>query len=320
MRIAQQNYEPQTATFFPLYPLLLRVGGSSEIGMALCGIVVSNVAFFCGLLALYHLTELDYDPKVASRAVWLLAFSPLAAVFSAVYTDALFGALLVIAFLCVRRGQWAGAGVFAALASLTRNSGPVIFVALLTEWLRSTRKGTASAQENITARPSLLWVFLPLAAFLAVQVYVASEVRGFSAVTGHGNYGRALTWPWMPLWHDVLALATLNDTRLTTILGVAVTIAVFVLAWKYRARQPFSYAILIVGVMMMQLTFGRTFAPYTNSSLRFMSGMFPFVQLIALSSEPLTCNRLRLVLSATIYLLLCAMISWYFGQKQFVMG
>jgi hypothetical protein len=316
MRIAQHGYEPQTATFFPLYPMLLRVGGSSEIGMALCGVVLSNVAFFCGLLALHRLTELDYDQKVATRAVWLLAFSPLAAVFSAVYTDALFGALLVFAFLCVRRERWVGAGVFAALASMTRNSGPVIVVALFIEWLRSTRHAATEGRK----RPSLLWVLLPLAAFLAVQVYVASQVRGLSAITGHGNYGRALTWPWLPLWHDVYAVATLNDTRLITILGVAVTIATFALAWKYRARQPLSYAVLIVGVMMMQLLFGRTFAPYTNSSLRFMSGMFPFVQLLALAVEPLMRNRLRLGLSATIYLLLCALISWYFGQKQFVTG
>jgi hypothetical protein len=48
--------------------------------------------------------------------------------------------------------------------------------------------------------------------------------------------------------------------------------------------------------------------------------MFPFVQLLALSAEPLTRNRRRLGLSATIYLLLCAIISWYFGQKQFVTG
>jgi hypothetical protein len=92
------------------------------------------------------------------------------------------------------------------------------------------------------------------------------------------------------------------------------------MSWRYRARQPLSYAALIVGVMMMQLTFGRTFAPYTNSSLRFMSGLFPFVQLLAIGVEPLTRNRLRLGLSAAIYLLLCALISWFFGQKQFVTG
>jgi hypothetical protein len=320
MRIAQHNYEPQTATFFPLYPILLRLGGSSEIGMAMCGIIISNLAFLCGLLALHLLTELDYNQKIASRAVWLLAFSPLAAVFSAVYTDALFGALLVIAFLCLRRSHWAGAGMFAALAALTRNSGPVIFAALFVEWLRSTRKESADAQTDVTVRPSLLWVFLPLFAFLAVQVYVASQVRGLSGITGHGSFGRALTWPWLPLWYDLHALITLRDTRLATLLGVAVTIATFVLAWQFRTRQPLSYAALIVGVMMMHLTFGRTFAPYTNSSLRFMSGMFPFVQLLAVSCELLTRSRLRIVFSATIYLLLCAIISWYFGQKQFVMG
>jgi hypothetical protein len=316
MRIAQHGYEPQTAPFFPLYPMLLRVAGGNEISMALWGVIVSNTAFFCGLAALHRLTELDYDEKVASRAVWLLAFSPLAAVFSAVYTDALFGALLVLAFLCVRRGRWAGAAVFAAFASMTRNSGPVIVLALAVEWLRSTRDAAQERQKL----PSWIWVVLPLAAFLAVQIYIASQVRGLSGITGHGNYGRALTWPWMPLWHDLSALVTLHDTRLMTIIGIVVTVAAFVLAWKYRARQPLSYAVLIIGVMMMHLTFGRTFAPYTNSSLRFMSGIFPFVQLLALGVEPLTRNRLRLGLSAGIYLLLCAIISWHFGQKQFVTG
>jgi hypothetical protein len=326
LRIARYGYEPETATFFPLYPFLLRLAGDNENSMALWGVLLSSGAFLCMLAALHQLTTLDYGEDAATSAVWLLGFWPLSAVFSAVYTDALFGALLVTAFLFARRERWAAAGIFAALAALTRNAGPVIFVALLLQWLMAVRVASSTQSdegETATARPapvSIVFVFLPLLAFLGVQFYVASQVGGLTGVTGHERFGRALMWPWLPLWRDIVNLLTLHDSRLTTLLGVAVTLGVFVLAWKHRRSQPIPYAVLMLGVMMMQLTFGRTTAPYTNSSLRFMSTSFPFVQLLGVEAAPLLKNRFRLILVTAIYLLIGAVISMYFGQRQFVMG
>ena len=350
-RIARVGYEARTAPFFPLYPWLLRVFAPNELAMALWGIAVSNVAFLVGLWFLHRLTTLDFNAGVATRAVWLLCFSPISAVLSAVYTDASFFCFLVVALWAARNKRFAVAGTSAALAALTRNSGPIIFVALLLEWFQARHMSThAMADEakndvgdnvpgdNVQSvvaardvnsvevnpvevkRRDLLWVALPLVAFAAVQVGISRQLGGaLTGITSHEKYGRALMWPWIPIWRDALNILAGRGDLVVTLLNLGATLGALVFGAVLWKRRP-GYAVLLLGIVGMQLTLGRTFAPFTNSSLRFMTTTFPFVQMLAAWSEPLTRNRLRLIVFATIYLLICALVSYDFGIKQFVTG
>ena len=133
LEIAAHGYRELTAPFFPLYPLLLKIGGHTETGRALAGVIISNLAFLLALYFLSRLTRLDYGPNAARAVVWVTAFYPTAAIFGAVYTEALFLLFIVLAFLAVRREKWAVAGFWGFLAGLTRNSGPVLFLALFLE-------------------------------------------------------------------------------------------------------------------------------------------------------------------------------------------
>src|SRR5438045_750398 len=133
--IAQHGYKPETAPFFPLYPLLLRAFASHEIIAAAWGILISNAAFLVGLCFLFDLTQRESDRRSAHLVVWILAFFPVSAIFSAVYTDAFYFACLMAGFWAARRENWLFAGVATMLAALTRNAGAVITAALLCEWL-----------------------------------------------------------------------------------------------------------------------------------------------------------------------------------------
>lgn len=340
--IARGGYTTDTIPFFPLYPLLLKLAGPNEVVMALWGVVLSNAAFFAGLVALHRLTTLDHNQRVATLAVWLLAFSPLTCVFSAVYTESVFLLLLVTSFLAARHNRWGWAGALGGLAALTRNSGPLIFVALLLEWRRARRSGTdavtqgekkeraASSRCSLTvssqrrvAASALLPCLLPLLGFLAFQGYIAARFGGLSGVTSHGAYGRAWQAPWLPLWND-FAEALAGRANPTTWLNLSVTLLVFFLLARGWKRQPLAYSALMLGIITMQLAYGRTHPVYTNSSLRFMSTTFPFVQLLALELMPLAnSKRLRpvfMLVGALLALLFCAQMSYEFGLKHFVTG
>jgi hypothetical protein len=158
LHIAANGYTLHTTPFFPLYPWLLRPFAPHEVFMAAWGVILSNACFFIALTLLYGLTQRDFDDKTARLCVWLLAFFPTTAIFSAVYTDSLYLLCLVAAFSFARRGAWWGAGAAAFFAALTRNAGPVIALALLFECFSQWRPGAAwGAHRRATIPVASFW-------------------------------------------------------------------------------------------------------------------------------------------------------------------
>jgi hypothetical protein len=135
--VARDGYDDgPKAAFFPLYPLLVRLGG----GSVAVAIAISAVAFLLALVALHALTELELGGEAARLTVLALAFSPMALFLSAVYAESLFLALTVGAVLAARCERWAWAGVLGALAALTRSTGVLIVVALVLLWWSRPRR------------------------------------------------------------------------------------------------------------------------------------------------------------------------------------
>jgi hypothetical protein len=132
IRIAQQGYSRRhAAAFWPLYPLLLRLGHwLTGLPYAAVGVILSNAAFLAALAALFALVRADYGRDVAVRTVWLAALWPLSFFFSAVYTESLFLLLSVGAIALGRSRRWTWAALAAALAALTRNSGILVVLPL----------------------------------------------------------------------------------------------------------------------------------------------------------------------------------------------
>lgn len=313
LSIAQTGYTPETTPFFPLYPLLLRCFGQNELALAAGGILLSNAAFFVGLIALYGLTKLDFNHQTAHLAVWLLAFFPTSMVFSAVYSDAVYFALLTSAFWAARCNLWSVAGIAAFLAALTRNAGLIISLALFLEWWRQSRN-------QPTPFSALKGALLPLVALVGVQWYLANQFGGLPGVETHYLYGRAWMPPWQPILHEILNIASGNGLDAVTIVNFLMTLAAFTLLWRKRRELSASYAALLIGILLMQLTLGRVTPPFTNTSARLLSTTFPFLQLLALAVLPLTTNKFRLVLASVFYLLVATLFAFLFGQKVFVCG
>lgn len=315
--IAINGYMEQTSSFFPLYPFLLKIGGEIETNAVVTGIMISNFCFLAALAVIFLLTKLDFNEKAASTTVWLLAFFPTTAFFSAAYTESLFLLLLVSSFYLARRGNWLGAGSMGLLASLTKNPGILISIALAIEYLRSIKLGGC--------RPSvkgMIGLLLPISGFLAVQAYFGAIFGSpFSGVTSQEFYYRSVTWPWEPVIKDIVGIFTLNIADSITFLPITflntlVVMLVFVFAVKYRSILRPSYAVLMLGVTLMHLTYARTIPPYTIGAVRYMSVIFPFTQLAALSAN--NFSRYIKLLAATVYLFVFATFNYFFGLKIFL--
>lgn len=192
LAIAQGGYDhsPERTTFFPLYPMLVRGVGEVVRSELIAGVVISLACFAVGLVFLYQLTALELGDERARICVMLLAFSPMAYYFSAVYTESLFLALSVGCIYQARRGRWAWAGVLGALAAASRNTGLMLVVPIALLFLygpRGDRPPPAPAVPGVLSRlrprypigRELAWVLL-------VPVGLAAYIVFLALTTGDG--------------------------------------------------------------------------------------------------------------------------------------
>ena len=146
LRIAEHGYgqaSPAGAgpAFFPLYPLLVRGLGWMLGGhYVLAGILVSLAATLVAFLLFHRLAEERLGVDGARRSLLYLALFPMTFFLLAVYSEALFLALVLAAFVLAERGRWAGAWVATGLAVVTRLTGVALVPALLVvAWRRGER-------------------------------------------------------------------------------------------------------------------------------------------------------------------------------------
>jgi len=166
--IATEGYgerEPASTAFFPLYPMLMKLGIFLGGGPALWGVLISLVSTFFALFFVYRIAEKLYDARAARAAKLCLAFFPTAFFLNAAYTEALFLALTTgTLWAALVRRDFLVAGLFGALAAATRNVGVLLLVPLFSEWARHRREvglrgvlGMALLPAGLAAYAVYLW-------------------------------------------------------------------------------------------------------------------------------------------------------------------
>lgn len=236
--------------FFPLFPVLGRLLGYVLPGGATTGlVVVSNAsALVAGFLLHRLVVHEGGSGERASTSVWLIALVPAASVLVLAYTEALFLALTIGAFLALRRGRWWVVAGLAVLAGLCRPSGALLALPVLIEAVRSVRatswadraaRAAATSAAPVGTGLYLVWVgdrfgdaLLPL----GIQSSGALRGRWVNPVTrivdaigdapAEGFLGEALHLPWIALF---LVLAVVVGRRLPAAY-TAYTAAVLLLA------------------------------------------------------------------------------------------
>jgi Mannosyltransferase (PIG-V) len=181
------SFYPHRLAFFPLYPWLIRALGFITRSDLVAGVLISLVAFAIALFVLHRLVSLDFSEEVARTTVMLVAFSPMAMFFSAVYTESLFLALSLGSIYAARREQWLVAGVFGGLAAVSRNGGIALLLPLAilymygprgsdravpTRWAAETVTGLRRLLPRYRLAPDAGWILLVPAALGAYLVYL----------------------------------------------------------------------------------------------------------------------------------------------------
>lgn len=206
IEIAQYGYggnpaerpDPGLPAFFPGFPLALRVLHVLVPNWTVAAMLISLAASGVSLVALARLAEFEGPPGAGRWAALALAISPPAVFLFAGYTESLFLAFALPAWLLARRGRWEWAVVCAAFASSVRITGLFLALALIVEFATQVWR-TRHHTGLITWRWVLLVVpFLPLAAYTLYQYARTGDPAAWLAAQQAG-WGRELVGPWQAL-------------------------------------------------------------------------------------------------------------------------
>lgn len=135
--VARHGYDDYTGlvgvfftnlAFFPLLPVVMKIGLVMGLNPFLFALVVGNLAFLGALGGLHVLTAERYGQPMAVTAVWAVALFPPAVYASMAYTEGLVMGLAVGAALLARRGAWLPASVVASVATVGRPPGILVAV------------------------------------------------------------------------------------------------------------------------------------------------------------------------------------------------
>jgi hypothetical protein len=281
VRIAEHGYDVarEAPAFFPLYPALMgalgRVFGGHYV---VAGVAVSLAAAFVAFLLLYRLAEEQLGPDGARRAVLYLAVFPMSLFLQAAYSESLFLALAIGAFVLAERGRFGSAGIACGLALLTRSAGIALLPALvLLAWpSRAALARLAVAPLMFVAYPLLLWAWVgdPWA-WLDAQERIWH--RDLSAAGPLGGIWDALT-KWHPSGTEVQHAAMVN---LESLAFLVLFVALTVVAWR-RLGAP--YGLFAALSLVLPLSVPSERWPLLSLP-RFGLVVFPFFLALAVLGE-----------------------------------
>ncbi|BBA96515.1 hypothetical protein RVR_1851 [Actinacidiphila reveromycinica] len=187
--------------FFPGFPLVLRAVHTVIGDWTAAGLTVSCAAGAVAVVALGRIAGLDRPGAAAPRrTAALFLVSPCAVFLAAGYTESLFLALALPAWLAARRAAWGRAAVLACLACAVRVSGLFLVAAIAVQLLSTVRRPR-------DLRP-LPWLALPALPPLLYSAYLHARTGDWMEWKDAEDRGWARDFhsPWTA-WHHTWAAA-----------------------------------------------------------------------------------------------------------------
>jgi hypothetical protein len=252
-------------SFFPFYPLLMRLVAWPLLGLGMApiaaavaaGLMVSLLGTLAAMIALWHLSRDLFDEESAYRAVFYMLIFPTAFFLAMVYTEGLFIGLAFWSLLLAKRGHWLWASLLAVLAAWTRAHGVALVLPLLWLWLTAVERNEGRADWAAAVKKGRWWAqgalaLLPLAAYLAWRVSPLgqgwAELQSFYFGRGVLSLQRTLTDI-----QNVYAYAQTNSQAAVyfSLEAAAILLALTAVIWLLK-RDPapalFGLAVILLSV------------------------------------------------------------------------
>ena len=172
--VGQANY-----AFFPLYPLLARLGEKITGDLFTSGLIVSNIFLLVSCIFFYKLVKLDYSNNTALRSIKYLFIFPTAFIFSGAFTESLFLALLIMCFYFAKKQQWAYVAIAGLFLALTRSLGVIAVLPLFYIYLENINFNIRKIRYDIIF---LIGLPLGLLTFMVYNYHLTGDFLAFAHI------------------------------------------------------------------------------------------------------------------------------------------
>lgn len=160
LHLSQQGYRAGQVSnhFYPLWPLLVRIGGAALGGHdLLAALLLANAMSVAGLLLFHRYVSEAHGPVLADRSLLLLLAYPGTFYLALAYSEPLFFLLVMVFFLGLRRQRYWQAGLAALFLPMSRAVGAFIALPLCCYLYRQWRSGDRFRWRDC------LWLLCPAA-------------------------------------------------------------------------------------------------------------------------------------------------------------
>jgi hypothetical protein len=188
LEMAQNGYSRAFLTVWPpLYSGLVHLVSFLGSAPLVSAIIVSNLSTIIALSLLFRVGDEEY-PGSGSQIVKCLVFFPTAFFLVAAYSESLFLCFTMASLWMAHKGRQKWAGLWAALAVLTRLQGALLVIPLLYEGFLHSRQMLRSGNRKVE-----VWHIVEICLFSALPVVIAV---GYAVYV---RYGIGAPWPWQTL-------------------------------------------------------------------------------------------------------------------------
>ena len=308
--IARHGYsiDPQEhAAFFPLYPTLIAGLGRLLGNYNLAGLLISLASCAVAFELLWRFAAPRVGRDAATRAVIYLALFPMAVFLGAVYSESLFLALALAAFLLAERDHWPAAAVAAGATMLTRSIGLAVLAGLVVLAWPNVRR--------------LAWLAIAPAMFAAFPVALQLQAHDpWAFVHAQANWGRhfSLAGPFggladaiRALWHhtDNFSERFYLAVNIESLIFLALFLALLPAVWRSVGKAYAVYAAVAIAIPMSVPSNAGQFPLF--SMPRFTILAFPcFIALAVYGSRPYVHTT---IVALSSLFLGVAIVQWTFG-------
>lgn len=171
-----------TLAFFPLYPWLIRIVNVLFRDLRISGMILSSVLYAGSCSFLYKLFTIDYSKSTAQRAIIFLSVFPHALFFGTMMNESMLLFTSAATLYYIRTHKWHLAGIFGALAAMSRMAGILLAVPAAAEWLEEYKIFEKLKNKDIKTvwkyfYSKGLWIFLMLSG-TAVYLFCNYKTTG----------------------------------------------------------------------------------------------------------------------------------------------
>lgn len=168
LRIANKGYTTESIiAFFPLLPWMIRtVSEALRTTPLLAGTIISNCMFLVCTETLFWVTKRHLTEEIAWRSCFLFCFSPCSVLFSSLYSESVFSALVMISIFCILEGNEIFAALSLSLCAGARANGFLLF-----PLLGITSRAYNRSYMGYLRYKKILLGGLPIGVFFGIQLY-----------------------------------------------------------------------------------------------------------------------------------------------------